>query len=62
MIYRFIQELRVLKVKFVVAPYEADAQLSYLFSKGNIDLVITEDSDLIAFGVTKILFKMDLNG
>lgn len=27
-----------------------------------VDLVITEDSDLLAFGCTRVLFKMDLNG
>jgi hypothetical protein len=27
-----------------------------------IDIVITEDSDLLAYGVTKVFFKMDLNG
>jgi exonuclease-1 len=31
MIYSFIEELRILKVDFIVAPYEADAQLAYLF-------------------------------
>lgn len=38
----------------MVAPYEADAQLAYLSSlevdKGGVVAVITEDSDLIAYG------------
>ena len=29
---------------------------------GKIDLVITEDSDLLAYGVTRAFFKMDTNG
>lgn len=48
----------------MTAPYEADSQLAY-FSKTNyVDLVISNDSDLIVFGAKKILFKMDdqLNG
>ena len=27
-----------------------------------IDIVVTEDSDLLAYGVTNVFFKMDLNG
>lgn len=48
------QVLRSENIEFVVAPYEADAQLAYLSSleveKGGIVAVITEDSDLIAYG------------
>lgn len=48
------QVLRSENVEFVVAPYEADAQLAYLASleaeKGGIAAVITEDSDLVAYG------------
>ena len=62
MIYRFIQELRNIKVTFIVSPYEADAQLAYLFKSGKVDLVITEDSDLLAYGVEKAFYKMDLEG
>ena len=40
-------------VEFVVAPYEADAQLAYLTTidadQGGISAVVTEDSDLIAY-------------
>jgi hypothetical protein len=34
-------------------------QLAYLSKINYIDLVITEDSDLIAFGAKKIFYKMD---
>lgn len=37
-------------VDCVVAPYEADAQLAYLTKSGLAQAVITEDSDLLAFG------------
>lgn len=33
-----------------------------MFSKKAIDIVITEDSDLLAFGVKRVFFKMDLTG
>lgn len=62
MIHLFIQELKHANVKFVVSPYESDAQLAHLYHQRQIDLVITEDSDLLAYGVDRVLFKMDPNG
>ncbi|VAI89171.1 unnamed protein product [Triticum turgidum subsp. durum] len=66
MAYQLIQILKTEKVEFVVAPYEADAQLAYLATldadQGGIAAVITEDSDLIAYGCTAIIFKMDRFG
>lgn len=59
---KLIVELRSQKVQFLVAPYEADAQLAYLYQKKEIDLVLTEDSDLLLFGANKCFFKMDLTG
>lgn len=48
------QILRSEDIEFVVAPYEADAQLAYLSSlepeNGGIIAVISEDSDLMAYG------------
>lgn len=44
--------------KWIIAPYEADAQLTYLFKTGKADLICTEDSDLIAYGVTKLLYNL----
>jgi len=58
-----IVELKRRKVEFVVAPYEADAQLAWMASVGAIQGVITEDSDLFAYGCTKpILFKLSPAG
>lgn len=58
------QVLRQENVEYVVAPYEADAQMAFLARNGHVDLVITEDSDLIAYGcpqvevtITKSLLK-----
>jgi exonuclease-1 len=33
-----------------------------MYLTGRAQVVITEDSDLLAFGVKKVLFKMDKNG
>ena len=49
-------------VECIVAPYEADAQLAYLAKIGHVAAVITEDSDLMAFGTPKVLYKMDQCG
>ncbi|KAJ4973711.1 hypothetical protein NE237_006885 [Protea cynaroides] len=66
MAHQLIQILRSEKIEFVVAPYEADAQLAYLSSleseQGGIVAVITEDSDLLAYGCPAIIFKMDRYG
>ena len=61
-----IGELKARQIEFVVAPYEADAQLAYLCQlspeNGGVDAVITEDSDLVAYGCDIILFKCSLDG
>ena len=59
---QLIAELKRLKVDYFVAPYEADAQLAYFYLQKQIDLVITEDSDLLLFGAAKVLFKMNRQG
>ena len=42
-------------IEYVVSPFEADAQLAYLESQGVIQAVITEDSDLLAFGCKEVI-------
>ncbi|KAI0763467.1 PIN domain-like protein [Trametes elegans] len=59
MAYQLIKALRAEGVPYVVAPYEADAQLAYLERIGLVDGIITEDSDLLVFGCKKVLFKLD---
>ena len=54
--------LKKLNFKIIVAPYESDAQIAYLYHKNKIDFAITEDSDLIPYGVKRIAFKMNENG
>ena len=57
-----IEELRHVGVEYLVAPYEADAQLVYLEKKGIIEGILSEDSDLLVFGAKRLLTKLDQYG
>ena len=59
---QLIEELKRMNIPYVVAPYEADAQLAYLEQKGIINGVLSEDSDLLVFGVKRLLTKLDQHG
>ena len=52
----WIQALQMSGVRYLIAPYEADAQLAYLSLKGLVDIVITEDSDTLPYGCRKVCF------
>ena len=49
-------------VPVITAPYEADAQLAYLSRANHIDGVISEDSDLIIYGVAYLIAKLNDSG
>lgn len=57
-----IEELKAAGIPYVVAPYEADSQLAYLEQRGTIQGVLSEDSDLLVFGVRCLLTKLDQYG
>lgn len=57
-----IHELKKLDIPYVVAPYEADAQLVYLEQQGLIDGILSDDSDLLVFGAKRLLTKLDQYG
>eukprot|EP01103_Thecamoeba_quadrilineata_P005916 TRINITY_DN1565_c2_g1_i1.p1 TRINITY_DN1565_c2_g1~~TRINITY_DN1565_c2_g1_i1.p1 ORF type:complete len:686 (+),score=183.40 TRINITY_DN1565_c2_g1_i1:85-2142(+) len=59
---RLIRALEKQRVEYIVAPYEADAELAYLSRSGYVHSVISEDSDLLAYGCERVLFKMDRAG
>jgi exonuclease-1 len=59
---QLIEELKQMNVEYVVAPYEADAQLVYLEQQGIIHGIISEDSDLLVFGAKRLLSKLDQHG
>jgi hypothetical protein len=60
MVHDVIRGLRNHGFEAFVAPYEADAQLTFLAHSGKVDFVISEDSDLLVFGCSPILFKYDV--
>ncbi|KDN52223.1 hypothetical protein K437DRAFT_293160 [Tilletiaria anomala UBC 951] len=62
MAFQLIKFLRKEGIPYIVAPYEADAQLAYLEKEGIIEGIITEDSDLLVFGCQRVLFKLDVDG
>lgn len=59
---RVIVQLRRAGVAFLVAPYEADAQMLHLARTGQVYAVITEDSDLVALGCERVFLKLDKDG
>uniref|UniRef100_A0A6A7G7Y7 Exonuclease 1 n=1 Tax=Hirondellea gigas TaxID=1518452 RepID=A0A6A7G7Y7_9CRUS len=62
MVRTFMQALKDKGVQYIVAPYEADAQMVFMVNNGFADFCITEDSDLLVFGARKVLFKLDREG
>ncbi|XP_030051066.1 exonuclease 1 isoform X2 [Microcaecilia unicolor] len=62
MAHDVIKFARAQGIDCIVAPYEADSQLAYLNKVGIAQAVITEDSDLLAFGCKKVILKMDKFG
>jgi exonuclease 1 len=59
---QLIDELKKTGVQYIVAPYEADAQMVYLERRGLISAIISEDSDLLVFGAKCLLTKLDQYG
>ncbi|KAH0562091.1 hypothetical protein GP486_003207 [Trichoglossum hirsutum] len=59
---QLIEELKAAGVQYIVAPYEADAQLVYLERNGIISGILSEDSDLLVFGARCLLTKLDQHG
>ncbi|KNB42296.1 exonuclease 1 [Blastocystis sp. subtype 4] len=54
-----IRRLQALGIEYVVAPYEADAELGFLSRNNYVDFVITEDGDSLVYGCRCVLFKLD---
>ena len=59
--YELIKRCKEAGIPFLVAPYEADAQMTRLAHTGIVDLVITEDSDILVYGCPRALFKVDFD-
>lgn len=58
-LHSILRVLRANNIEFIVSPYEADAQLCFLQRTNYIDYILTEDSDLVAYGATRVLYKYD---
>ena len=59
---QFIEELKKNNIQYIVAPYEADAQLVFLEKKNIIHGILSEDSDMLVFGAQRLLTKLDQYG
>ncbi|KAL7274913.1 Rad2 nuclease [Rhizina undulata] len=57
-----IEACKAAGISYVVAPYEADAQLYYLEKSGVVDAIASEDSDLLVFGCKTLITKLDRDG
>jgi len=49
-------------VEYIVSPYEADAQLAYMHKIGQIDYIVTEDSDLVLYDCENLINKLNQSG
>lgn len=57
-----LQALKAEGVEFIVAPYEADAQMTYLAISGRVHAVFTEDSDMLPYGCPKVKSIVRMRG
>ena len=62
MIFMVIDYLIHRKVHYIVAPYEADSQLAYLYHNNHVNFIISEDSDMIAYNCFQLIKKFRANG
>ncbi|KAI9217210.1 PIN domain-like protein [Blastocladiella britannica] len=53
------EALRAMDVAYIVAPYEADAQLAFLERTGKVDGILSDDSDILVFGCRTLILKLD---
>lgn len=59
MAYKAIKQLRKMQVMYLVAPYEADAQLAYLAMNNYVDAVFSVDSDILIYGSPIVIKQID---
>ncbi|CDS08505.1 hypothetical protein LRAMOSA09866 [Lichtheimia ramosa] len=62
MVQQIVKVLKEKRILHIIAPYEADAQLTYLVNTKKADAVLTEDSDLLVFGCHTVFYKMNASG
>ena len=56
--HRFSLIIRLIEheIEYIVAPFEADSQIAIMDKFGLIDLVLTNDTDLVALGCRQVFF------
>ena len=62
MIHTLMDVLNNMNVDYIVSPFEADAQIAYLCKENIADFAISEDSDLLVYGCTNLVLKLDSEG
>lgn len=56
-IHRLRQTAKERGIDTINAPYEADAQIGWIFQNGICDFVLSEDADLIVYGCEKVSLR-----
>ena len=54
LVVNLMKECRKMNIDCIVAPYEADAQLAYFSINKIVSCIVTEDSDLLAYGCERV--------
>lgn len=49
-------------IAYLIAPYEADAQLAFLSRNGLVDFVIATDGDMLPYGCERMFYSMNCDG
>jgi exonuclease-1 len=57
-----LQLCRERHITYIVAPFEADAQIAFLQQNGFADIAISEDSDLLVYGCDQVCFFKPCQG
>ena len=57
-----ISILRERDIAYIIAPYEADAQLSFLSRNGLVDFIIATDGDMLPYGCDRLFYRMNNDG
>lgn len=62
MIHAVIKALDEINVEHVVAPYDVGPQLAYMEKHHQVEAIVTEDSEVLAFGCDTIIYQLDRHG
>lgn len=60
--FKVLDFLRFRQAECLVAPYESDAQLAHLYHTKRVEFVLSEDSDMFAFGIRRIVKGLRADG